>query len=69
MKHTSAITGSNTSSCTLVANTSKVSYQNENTTEEITLEYACMETDPYWGGFTISFMAIPGVLLWIFFFD
>ena len=64
MKHTPVITKSN---CTLIANTSKVSYQNENATEEITLEYACMETDPYWGGFTISFMAIPGVLIWILF--
>ena len=64
MKHTPVITESN---CTLVANTSKVSYQNENATEVITLEYACMETDPYWGGFTLSFMAIPGVILWILF--
>jgi hypothetical protein len=53
--------------CTLVGKKSLVSYQGKNETEEITLEFACMETDPYWGGFTISFMAIPGVLVWILF--
>ena len=53
--------------CTLVGKTFQFSYQGEIETKNITFEFECMETDPYWGGFTLSFMAIPGFMLWIFF--
>ena len=52
--------------CTLVGKTFHVSYQSEIETEEITTyEYDCFEEDPYWGGFTLSFMFVPGFFLWI----
>ena len=36
-------------------------------TEEITTyEYDCFEEDPYWGGFTLCFMFVPGFFLWMF---
>ena len=53
--------------CTLVGKTFHVSYKSEIETEEITTyEYDCFEEDPYWGGFTLCFMFVPGFSLWIF---
>ena len=51
--------------CTLVR---KIFHVSEIETEQITTYvYDCFEEDPYWGGFTLAFIFVPGLFLWIYF--
>ena len=54
--------------CTLISITNKdyTGLDNIYGAGKTVYELECFETDPFWGWFTISFMILPGVFLWMY---